>query len=141
MKLKQLDIVCENCQCYKLDGKDVVTIYLQDISETIGTNVIQDVMPHLAANKAYFRLKNKNYKVSPEQRNGFDDRTPTFQERMIGWRDVTGVVLIYEDGSEKEICVPYDEENPAELGSPNKLQNVEIDEDTDEIIIEIFKEN
>lgn len=132
----------ENVEVYKIDGVDVKGLVLEDISEWIISNWTQDLSFHKTAKRVLVRLDNKNYKSNWISEN-FDDRTPTFFHRMSEWRDLSNVVIYYYNSSgqmeEKSYCVDYEEENPLQLGSPNKNQHAHLDTDDNEIIIEIWR--
>lgn len=115
-KLKEIEIVFENCDSAKIPADTILCInytglttdFIYDQSNSIFINTVDTFTLHLkkTANIKYYEL-------------GLDDETYLF-ERLKRTGDIVGFNLIFEDG-EQMICVPWIEEDSI----TNKLQKIE----------------
>jgi hypothetical protein len=107
MNIDKLEIVCgDNFEdCYSILGDDVIRF--QETTE-----------------KTLLRLNNKNY-TFPNHRT-FDDRTPTFLERMNEWNDIKYIRFYYSTGNN----IPYHLEKT--------YQKASVDRGGSNIVLEIY---
>jgi len=116
--VKSIDIILENCEVYTFPKEDIGYFELSDIREEIFRCAINVINKYKTAHCVNIELFNTNR----FQTNIFDedDKTDTFK-RIFEGNDITQVHVKYEDNTEEQFLVDYDELNEA-LGAPNKNQ-------------------
>lgn len=156
--MKELRILLENCDTITVDGKDVkfldmehINMLPQDINiicQTTGANCTTDRVTLILSKDANL----------PHREFGVFDETTVF-ERLMKYRDIVSLTVVYEDRKEVTYYMPYEENVPAignlapirkngkevvyyvsydefEHGFDNKLQTTELD-DNGNLIIKI----
>ena len=138
-KLKQIDIVLENCEIIKIPIEQVHHFYANNITNDIGLitetlNIMfyTDELEIVLRQEANVELK-QNYD------NGIFNDCKVF-DRLTRHNDITHIDLIFTDDTNMCLSVPYEEENPAVLGSPNLCQYSEMN-GNGELRINISKSN
>ena len=124
-KLKQIDIILENCEVITVPIEQVhhfyannITnddIWLNETTETLDTMFYTDELGIALRQEANVELKQ-------DYENGIFDDCKVF-DRLTRHNDITHIDLIFTDNTNMYLSVPYEEENPAVLGSPNLFQS------------------
>ena len=143
--LEYIELTLENCESIFVDKKDIIHFYIGDITENLFFDRGCDSFNVGESQDAnFFTLtipKGLKYK-------SFNSKTKySVAKRLKKWRDITQITLHYDNDKEASCFVPYMEEDPLQLGSPNKLMRVkndiyydyETEEDIKVIVIEIGK--
>mgnify|MGYP006993847628 CR=1 FL=1 len=117
-KIKTLDIIFENCEVYILTPDMIDTFYISNVSENIGINLFQfengEVHSSLSCQDVLLSI-NKN---GMQLKDDIDNMT---LEDRLKCKDITHFDIIYEDGSNSYIEVPWENKDGNEF--VNKLQN------------------
>lgn len=118
-KIKTLDIIFENCEVYSLTPDMIDTFYVSNISENIGINLFQyengEVYGSLSCQEALLSINKKGMQL----KDSIDNMT---LEKRLKCRDITHFDIIYKDGSNSCIEVPWEDKDGNEF--INKLQNI-----------------
>ena len=119
-KLKQLDIVFENCEIFSIKPQDIVILSLQDLSKDIVINGFQyedgEECLFDTCKECVLVLNQNGLKTL----GGFDEEKITLEERLQ-YKDITHLDLIYENGENNYISVPW--EDCGDNQYMNKYQN------------------
>lgn len=117
-KIKTLDVIFENCEVYILTPDMIDTFYISNVSENIGINLFQfengEVHSSLSCQDVLLSI-NKN---GMQLKDDIDNMT---LEDRLKCKDITHFDIIYEDGSNSYIEVPWENKDGNEF--INKLQN------------------
>lgn len=118
-RIKTIDIVFENCEVYSLTPKMIDMCVVNDIRRNIGVNVFQyedgEVYESLSCKEMLLSINHKGLTTI----GGWDDKT--LLEDRIENKDITHLDIIYEDGSNDYISVPWMDKDRNEY--INALQN------------------
>lgn len=126
--MKELQIVLENCDVIKVSWENVVNLVMHKVYKTYQySKQIGLLEMSVAENICLVLSKNADL---PHQEFGVGEFTTNFK-RLYDGRDISSIVLIYDDDKEEEFYVAYDED---EFGCFNKLQSTGIDDDGNLII-------
>lgn len=111
-----------------LENGDVIQFYNEEIKDFSINHKSED--GQISFDLTIYDYANTEYKPfdikEMESINKFD--------RIIKHNDITRVKITLCDDTEEDYYIDYEEENPAELGSPNKNQTSYIDEEENLII-------
>ena len=104
-RIKTIDIVFENCEVYSLTPKMIDMCVVNDIRRNIGVNVFQyedgEVYESVSCKEMLLSINRKGLTTI----GGWDDKT--LLEDRIENKDITHLDIIYEDGSNDYISVPW----------------------------------
>ena len=118
-KIKTIDIVFENCEVYSLTPKMIDMCVINDVKRNIGVNVFQyedgEIYESLSCKEVLLSINRKGLTTI----GNWDDET--LLEDRIANKDITHLDLIYEDGSDDYISVPWMDKDGNEY--INVLQN------------------
>lgn len=123
-KLKQIDIVLENCEVMKVPIEQIAHLYADNITNDIWLNEDDETLDTIF-NTDEFKITLKqeaNVELKQDYENGIFDDYKVF-DRLTRYRDITHIDFIFTDDTNLYLEVPYEEENPAVLGSPNLFQS------------------
>lgn len=116
-EVKYIEFVFENCEYLKINIDDVTLLSINDIKYGIKGNCSY-FYDYYYSNDIEIILPRESNKVIT---SNFDITYDLF-DRLLD-NDITSIIVYYENKKSITIDVPYEEENPNILGSPNKLQN------------------
>ena len=118
-KIKTIDIVFENCEVYSLTPKMIDMCVVNDVKRNIGVNVFQyedgEIYESLSCKEVLLSINRKGLTTI----GNWDDKT--LLEDRIANKDITHLDIIYEDGSDDYISVPWMDKDGNEY--INVLQN------------------
>ena len=120
-KIKQLDIVFENCESCTLMPDMIYMCALDKIYKNIGINCFQyrngEIYDEIFCDQFMLVINQKGL----QQKSGFGDfrNDDTLEERLIN-RNITHINLIYDDNTNDYISVHLEDDNNEYT---NKLQN------------------
>lgn len=116
--VKSIDIVLENCEVYTFHREDIGDFEISDIREKIFRCACNAINKYKTA---YF-VNIELFDTSRFQTTTFDEnnKTDTFK-RILEGNDITQIHIHYEDDTEEQYLVDYNDLNEA-LGAPNKNQ-------------------
>ena len=140
-KLKQIDIVLENCEVISVPIERVHHFYANNITNNIGLNEITETLDTVFyTDELEIVLRQEaNVELKQDCENGIFNDCKVF-DRLTRFNDITHIDLIFADDTNIYLSVPYEEENPAVLGSPNLYQYSEMN-GNGELRINISKSN
>lgn len=140
-KLKQIDIVLENCETIKIPIEQVHHFYANNITNNIGLNEIAETLDTVFyTDELEIVLRQEaNVELKQDYENGIFNDCKVF-DRLTRYNDITHIDFIFADDTNLYLTVPYEEENPAVIGSPNLCQYSEMN-GNGELRINISKSN
>ena len=120
-KIKQLDIVFENCESCTLMPDMIYMCALDKIYKNIGINCFQyrngEIYDEIFCDQFMLVINQKGL----QQKSGFGDfRNDDTLEERLKYRDITHIDLIYDDDTNDYISVHWEDDNNE---CTNKLQN------------------
>lgn len=120
-KIKQLDIVFENCESCTLTPDMIYMCTLDRIYNNIGINCFQyrngEIYDEIFCDQFMLVINQKGL----QQKSGFGDfRNDDTLEKRLKYRDITHIDLIYDDNTNDYISVHWEDDNNEYT---NKLQN------------------
>ena len=120
-KIKQLDIVFENCESCTLMPDMIYMCALDKIYKNIGINCFQyrngEIYDEIFCDQFMLVINQKGL----QQKSGFGDfRNDDTLEERLKYRDITHIDLIYDDDTNDYISVHWEDDNNEYT---NKLQN------------------
>ena len=141
-KLKQINNILENCEVISVPIERIGNFYFKNITKNYWFDETDSELDtDYTTNEFYIVLPVKaNIFLKADYQNVFSDYKVF--DRLTEYRDITHIDLIFTDDTSQYIAVPYEEENPAVLGSPNLYQKTRFLDGGDlEIFISSSKEN
>ena len=142
-KLKQIDIVLENCEVISVPIEQVHHFYANNITNDIWFNEDNDTLDTISRTDEFNIIlrQEANVELKQDYKNGIFEDCKVF-DRLTRYRDITHIDFIFTDDTNLYLEVPYEEENPAVLGSPNLFQYSKMNGNGElEIIISNKKES
>lgn len=122
-KIKQIDIVFENCEVCTLTPAMIEMCLINGINNDIGINCFQytdgEVYDRKNCDSLMLSINQKGLSQHPGFGDYIDDKHVL--EERIKYNDITNIDVIYEDGSNDYIGVPWKNKNGNEY--INELQN------------------
>lgn len=104
--IKAIEFVFENCECVTIEAP-----YIGDVLiEGIETNIRRVAVNSICESTSCKRFEVTINKEANEEVESYGEKIRKLF-RINDWDDITSVFLKYEDGSEKEILVPWVGEN------------------------------
>jgi len=143
-QIKEVHIVLENCDLYKIPIENIIGIVCRDIYKDIGINSFGQVWELNKCKHFDMTLKKDNYLTEWQKQEVETIKNFDFERRML-YNDITSISCILMDGTEYDVCVPFDDENYIlnifDMWPKNNLQKFEIEDNYYEITIsEKFRE-
>lgn len=142
-KLKQIHIVLENCEVIRIPIEQVRHFYSDNITNDIWFNEDDETLDTVFRTDEFcITLKAEaDIELKQDYKNGIFEDCKVFY-RLTRYKDITHIDFIFTDDTNLYLSVPYEEKNPAMIGSPNMCQSSRICENGDlEIIISDKKES
>ena len=123
-KLKKIDIVLENCEIIRIPIEQVSHFYANNITNDIWFNEDNDTLDTIFRTDEFNIIlrQEANVELKQDYKNGIFEDCKIF-DRLTRYRDITHIDFIFTDDTNLYLEVPYEEENPAVLGSPNLFQS------------------
>jgi hypothetical protein len=107
MNLKNIEFVLENCECVSINKENIYQLRIGKIySSYHWQNHLNSISPDYSTN--FCRINFINLK--PESvtfTNEFVKDEHKAYNRLFNYRDVTSIVLHFDDGTEQQIYVPW----------------------------------
>lgn len=131
MNIKRVDLVFENCEVVTLMPNMFKSLIITGITEQKTINCYQYEDGENQVNQCCEYMSIDINKKGCEQETNWQDTT--LITRLMQCNDITSIYLIYEDDTEEQILVPWDEDNEY----INKYQKIlQLDEENIRIVIE-----
>lgn len=121
--IKKVEFVFENCECFEIDEKYFGMFQIADIKTEIyriACNAISKLTTAYTVALEIFSEANTDYNPC-----GSSERSKKF-DRITSWRDITSIILYYDDGKEETYYVDYVEKQDGVLGTENINQRTYI---------------
>ena len=116
--IKAIEFVFENCECVTIEAPYIGDVLIEGIETSIRRVAVNSICESTSCKRFEVAIsKEANVKI---ESYGEEIRKLS---RINDWDDVTSIFLKYEDGSEKEILVPW----LGESGDENEAQSSFID--------------
>lgn len=106
MDVKYIDLVFENIDVIRLEPEQIEWFYIGDINRNIFFNGLQ-IIKEVSCND--FTIEIKDPKNIEHFEHGFNEHKTNVLDRLND-NDLTHVDIIYSDGSNEYISIPYTEE-------------------------------
>lgn len=104
--IKAIEFVFENCECVTIEALYIGDVLIEGIETSIRRVAVNSICESTSCKRFEVAIsKEADVKVE-----SFGDEIYKLS-RINEWNDITSVFLKYEDGSEKEILVPWVGEN------------------------------
>ena len=121
--IKAIDFVFENCECVTIEAPYIGDILMEGIETSIRRVAVNCILESTSCKRFEVAIsKEANIEIE-----SYGRKIRKFS-RINDWDDVTSIFLKYEDGSEKEISVPWlgesDNENEAQSSFIDKYGNL-----------------
>ena len=105
-KIKAIEFVFENCECITVDSKYIGDFSMEGFETKIMGAGVCTIREYTTCEKINLVI----YKDANITVESYGDKYKVF-DRILSWNDITSICLKYEDDIEREIYVPWDEEN------------------------------
>ena len=121
--IKAIEFVFENCECVTIEAPYIGDVLIEGIETSIRRVAVNSI-------GEYTSCKRFEVAISKEANIEIESYGEKIRKlsRINDWDDVTRIFLKYEDGSEKEILVPWlgesDYENKAQSSFIDKYGNL-----------------
>jgi hypothetical protein len=119
--VRSIEFVFENCEYFEIESKYFGGVQFEDIRcsiARIACNSISKLYTVYSVVLEIFASANIDY--SPF---GSTSETQKKFDRIMNWNDITSFIIKYDDNSEEDYYVDYDDKNDS-LGAENKNQKV-----------------
>ena len=116
--IEAIEFVFENCECITVDSKYIGDLLIEGFKTNVrklGVNAIREYT-------SCERIDLIIYKDGNTISESYGDKYSVF-DRILNWNDITSIYLKYEDDTEQEIFVPWDDENDCYSNVNNKAQS------------------
>ena len=120
-KIKQLDIVFENCEVFSITPDMIIMCDFGNIYENIGINNFQYEDGEIYRDKCCKSFALAINQKGMSQTGGFELGSQTTLEDRLSYNDITHIDIIYKDGSNDYISVPWLDKDGSEF--TNALQH------------------
>ena len=105
-KIKAIEFGFENCECITIDSKYIGDFSMEGFETKIMGAGVCTIREYTTCEKIDLVI----YKDANITVESYGDKYKVF-DRILNWNDITGICLKYEDDIEREIYVPWYEEN------------------------------
>ena len=116
--IEAIEFVFENCECITVESKYIGDLLIEGFETKVrrlGVNAIREYT-------SCERIDLIIYKDGNTTSESYGDKYKVF-DRILSWNDITSIYLKYEDDTEQEIFVPWDDENDCYSNVNNKAQS------------------
>ena len=121
--IKAIEFVFENCECVTIEAPYIGDVLIEGIETNIRRVAVNSICESTSC-KRFEVVISKEANIEIES---YGEKIRKLS-RINDWDDVTSIFLKYEDGSEKEILVPWlgesDNENEAQSSFMDKYGNL-----------------
>ena len=121
--IKAIEFVFENCECVTIEAPYIGDVLIEGIETNIRRVAVNSICESTSC-KRFEVVISKEANIEIES---YGEKIRKLS-RINDWDDVTSIFLKYEDGSEKEISVPWlgesDNENEAQSSFIDKYGNL-----------------
>lgn len=106
-KLKEIELVLENCEYIKIPTKHLANIIIEDIDTSVRRNAINSIDKLQTANSIYLDI------IKPETIKTLglfeveDEESLSCSKRLIQYADITSVEVVYNNGSKETYFVDW----------------------------------
>ena len=104
--IEAIEFVFENCECLTVDSKYIGDFSMEGFETKIMGAGVCTIREYTTCEKIDLVI----YKDANITVESYGDKYKVF-DRILNWNDITGICLKYEDDLEREIYVPWYEEN------------------------------
>lgn len=110
-KVKELELVLENCEYIKIPTKHLANIVIEGIDIRVRRNAINNIEKLQTASSIYLNI------IKPETIKTLglfgeaDEESLSCSKRILQYEDITSVVVVYEDNTKEEYFVDWDWDN------------------------------
>lgn len=105
-KIKEIEFVFENLECLTVDSKYIGDFSMEGFETKIMGAGVCTIREYTTCEKIDLVI----YKDANITVESYGDKYKVF-DRILNWNDITCICLKYEDDIEREIYVPWDNEN------------------------------
>ena len=105
-KIKAIEFGFENCECITIDSKYIGDFSMEGFETKIMGAGVCTIREYTTCEKINLVI----YKDANITVESYGDKYKVF-DRILSWNDITSICLKYEDDIEREIYVPWYEEN------------------------------
>ena len=105
-KIKAIEFGFENCECITIDSKYIGDFSMEGFETKIMGAGVCTIREYTTCEKIDLVI----YKDANITVESYGDKYKVF-DRILSWNDITSICLKYEDDIEREIYVPWYEEN------------------------------
>ena len=105
-KIKAIEFGFENLECLTVDSKYIGDFSMEGFETKIMGAGVCTIREYTTCEKIDLVI----YKDANITVESYGDKYKVF-DRILSWNDITSICLKYEDDIEREIYVPWDEEN------------------------------
>ena len=105
-KIKAIEFVFENLECLTVDSKYIGDFSMEGFETKIMGAGVCSIREYTTCEKIDLVI----YKDANITVESYGDKYKVF-DRILSWNDITIICLKYEDDIEREIYVPWDNEN------------------------------
>ena len=105
-KIKAIEFGFENLECLTVDSKYIGDFSMEGFETKIMGAGVCTIREYTTCEKINLVI----YKDANITVESYGDKYKVF-DRILSWNDITSICLKYEDDIEREIYVPWDEEN------------------------------
>ena len=105
-KIKAIEFGFENCECITIDSKYIGDFSMEGFETKIMGAGVCTIREYTTCEKIDLVI----YKDANITVESYGDKYKVF-DRILNWNDITSICLKYEDDIEREIYVPWYEEN------------------------------
>ena len=105
-KIKAIELGFKKCECLTVDSKYIGDFSMEGFETKIMGAGVCTIREYTTCEKINLVI----YKDANITVESYGDKYKVF-DRILSWNDITSICLKYEDDIEREIYVPWDEEN------------------------------
>lgn len=110
-KVKEIELVLENCEYIKVPTKHLANLIIEDIDISIRRNAINSIDKLQTANSILIEIIKPETIKTLGLFNEDDEESLSCSKRLIQHEDITSVEVIYDDGSKEEFFVDWNWDN------------------------------
>ena len=123
--IKAIEFVFENCECITVDSKYIGDLLIEGFETKVRKFGVKDAIREYTSCERIDLIIYKDGNLTVES---YGDKYSVF-DRILNWNDITSIYLKYEDDTEQEIFVPWDDENDYYNVCNNKAQSSFVSEE------------
>ncbi len=120
-KIEHVDIIFENCDVCSIpveENSDLLNFQMYGITENaISITFSKEFNTYKSAEEVYLTFSKEALDIKSHW--GIFGNTGNTLRQQLNFRDIVGILIYYNTDIEYYVSVVYDEENKADLGSPN----------------------